>query len=150
MLILHHLALKWSSSIESESRPASLACVLSTAGARQLARDVGALRSWLRRHPHLAAEAREHALAVDALRELEGVTQLLQRQPREPRHNQVAPAAERRAARGSAGSLRSDDIPAEMYVRQRETWLRLRLYREDTPAALLQRMLICRCCMWPN
>ncbi|KAF0304276.1 Coiled-coil domain-containing protein 142 [Amphibalanus amphitrite] len=119
----------------------------SSAGARQLARDVAALRAWLRHHPHLCSEARQHALDVDALRELEGVTQLLQRQPREPRANQVAPAA---GGRRSAGSLRSDDIPAEMYVRQREVWLRLRLHREDTAGALLHRLLVCRCCMWPN
>ena len=123
--------------------------VPSCAGARQLFRDVSALRSWLRHHPHLSAEARSHALSVDALRELEGVTQLLQRQPREPRQNQVAPAAERRQ-RDSGDSLRSEDIPAEMYVRQREAWLKLRLHREDAPTAVFQRMFICRCCMWPN
>ena len=57
--------------------------------------DFHALAQWLRRYPGLAPEARTQVLAVDVLRECEGVARLLMRQPPlvvgYTAHNQVAP-----------------------------------------------------------
>ena len=57
--------------------------------------DFHALAEWLQKYPGLAAEARSQVLAVDVLRECEGVARLLMRQPPlvvgYTSQNQVAP-----------------------------------------------------------
>ncbi|KAF2349467.1 Coiled-coil domain-containing protein 142 [Trinorchestia longiramus] len=50
-------------------------------GAQQLLKDFAALSEWVRAYPGLCAGAREQVLAVDVLRECEGVARLLMRQP---------------------------------------------------------------------
>ena len=57
--------------------------------------DFHALAEWLQKYPGLAPEARTQVLAVDVLRECEGVARLLMRQPPlvvgYTSQNQVAP-----------------------------------------------------------
>nr|XP_053643662.1 uncharacterized protein LOC128696425 [Cherax quadricarinatus] len=64
-------------------------------GAQQLLKDFHALAEWLQKYPGLAPEARTQVLAVDVLRECEGVARLLMRQPPlvvgYTSQNQVAP-----------------------------------------------------------
>ena len=60
-----------------------------------ISRDFHALAEWLRGYPGLDPEARTQILAVDVLRECEGVARLLMRQPPlvvgYTSQNQVAP-----------------------------------------------------------
>ncbi|XP_066965914.1 uncharacterized protein [Macrobrachium rosenbergii] len=103
-------------------------------GAQQLLKDFHALAEWLQKYPGLAPEARTQVLAVDVLRECEGVARLLMRQPPlvigYTSQNQVAPmgpiSAGRKHDKEVKLSPENDDIPAEMYVPNQQLWLSLR------------------------
>ncbi|XP_069948506.1 uncharacterized protein [Cherax quadricarinatus] len=91
-------------------------------GAQQLLKDFHALAEWLQKYPGLAPEARTQVLAVDVLRECEGVARLLMRQPPlvvgYTSQNQVAPMGPIIAGRKHDKEVKlspdNDDIPAEI------------------------------------
>ncbi|XP_076066963.1 uncharacterized protein LOC143040184 [Oratosquilla oratoria] len=121
-------------------------------GAQQLLKDFHALAEWLRNYPGLAPEARSQILAVDVLRECEGVARLLMRQPPlvvgYASHNQIAPTAPISAGRKHDKEVRlseeDDSIPAEMYVPHQQLWLSL---RARSSSSICVRMSTC--CSWP-
>lgn len=73
--------------------------------------DFHALAEWLQKYPGLAPEARTQVLAVDVLRECEGVARLLMRQPPlvvgYTSQNQVAPMGPISAGENTTLPLRS-------------------------------------------
>ncbi|KAB7500155.1 Coiled-coil domain-containing protein [Armadillidium nasatum] len=125
-------------------------------GAQQLLkgllRNFHALAEWLRNYPGLDPEARTQILAVDVLRECEGVARLLMRQPPlvvgYTSQNQVAPLGPISAGRKHDKEVRlsseDDDIPAEMYVPNQQLWLNLRA-RSSTALCVK----FASCCSWP-
>ncbi|KAK7079320.1 hypothetical protein SK128_021124 [Halocaridina rubra] len=121
-------------------------------GAQQLLKDFHALAEWLQKYPGLAPEARTQVLAVDVLRECEGVARLLMRQPPlvigYTSQNQVAPmgpiSAGRKHDKEVKLSPENDDIPAEMYVPNQQLWLSLRA----RPASSIC-VKMGSCCSWP-
>ncbi|KAK4302502.1 hypothetical protein Pmani_025409 [Petrolisthes manimaculis] len=121
-------------------------------GAQQLLKDFHALAEWLQKYPGLAPEARTQVLAVDVLRECEGVARLLMRQPPlvvgYTSQNQVAPmgpiSAGRKHDKEVKLSTDNDDIPAEMYVPNQQLWLSLRARPASSVCVKMGS-----CCSWP-
>lgn len=121
-------------------------------GAQQLLKDFHALAEWLQKYPGLAPEARTQVLAVDVLRECEGVARLLMRQPPlvvgYTSQNQVAPMGPIIAGRKHDKEVKlspdNDDIPAEMYVPNQQLWLSLRARPASSVCVKMGS-----CCSWP-
>ncbi|XP_050687974.1 uncharacterized protein LOC126981210 isoform X1 [Eriocheir sinensis] len=121
-------------------------------GAQQLLKDFHALAEWLQKYPGLAPEARTQVLAVDVLRECEGVARLLMRQPPlvvgYTSQNQVAPMGPISAGRKHDKEVKlsqdNDDIPAEMYVPNQQLWLSLRARPASSVCVKMGS-----CCSWP-
>ncbi|XP_027218377.1 uncharacterized protein [Penaeus vannamei] len=121
-------------------------------GAQQLLKDFHALAEWLQKYPGLAPEARTQVLAVDVLRECEGVARLLMRQPPlvvgYTSQNQVVPMGPITAGRKHDKEVKlstdNDDIPAEMYVPNQQLWLSLRARPASSVCVKMGA-----CCSWP-
>ncbi|XP_018017675.1 uncharacterized protein LOC108674250 [Hyalella azteca] len=121
-------------------------------GAQQLLKDFAALSEWVQSYPGLCAGAREQVLAVDVLRECEGVARLLMRQPPlvvgYSSLNQVAPLTTIKAGREHDKAVRlggeREDIPAEMYVPNQTVWLG----RRTRPSSSVC-VRSAACCSWP-